>query len=227
MHKRALRSKAVLHRVAKYLSMLACGGLLVSCTHVAKTAQPRPEATSALASWAHGYKSLEELVSAADIIVVATIVGPAIIDTDGGSEHSVSSMRVEAVLKDYKRRANIDWFSVRQTGTRVATNALGDPIFERGQRVVLFMREYRDNVGVVLSGPNGRFDLKNGQVFAAGSAQIKLPAGLSEQQFAAQVMAIAHHEDSRRLVPNELGGADVSAPRTRYSSCQAMRTPIR
>lgn len=110
-----------------------------------------------MASWAYGYNSLEELVSAADIIIAATIVGLAIIDTDGGMEHSVSMMHVEEVLKDHKRRATIERFSVRQTGTRAATNTLGDPIFKRGQRVVLFMCELLSGLTAALILKTGRF----------------------------------------------------------------------
>ena len=184
------------------LSGVAIALLLSACATA-----PRPEAAAiadarganALASsWARNYRTLADLTRAADLIVVGEIGGYVGTVTEGAPIATEFALDIHHVIKDHKRRGGLRTLSLRQAGgatldRRIA--AIDDPLFQKNQRVILFLREFDTGKVVVIGGPNGRFHVENERVVPADKYKIPLDPTLTEAEFVAQIARIVMQQE--------------------------------
>ncbi|OMH37016.1 hypothetical protein [Tersicoccus sp. Bi-70] len=152
------------------MTAVLAAGLAVAlsgCTAI--TEQPRvqdavavdaaaPATTSALSgSWATGYPRLTDLVEAADVVVIGTVL-------PGGRTTVIEGLpyldvRV-AVTRWVAGRAGVTGtLTVRQTGGVIGGREVsveGDPVMHAGERAILFLDRAVDGRRAVLGGPTGR-----------------------------------------------------------------------
>lgn len=146
-----------------------------------------PEARGESSSWARNFKTLEGLVGASDIIVVGKINGDCATLIPGGDVMATAfQLDIERVLKDYKQRDKLSSLVLRQTGgitQEKVFEMIGDPLFKKDQRVILFLREFAPGNVSVVGGPNRRFHVERDRIIPADPHSIPLEPGMSEHKF--------------------------------------------
>ncbi len=126
-------------------------------------------AVTALASWPVRYATVGELAKDAELIVAGTVdknmgsteLGPGLVSTQ-------FVFNVEEVVKgSLLQGANS--IVVQQTGGTVDRQTIevrDDPLFQIGDKYVLFLREFEPGKYVTIGGPQGRFVIRAGLVYS-------------------------------------------------------------
>lgn len=174
-------------RVRNRLS-LACFTALAACAsapdfpYVARS-------TSATASWPVGYKTLPELTRASDVVLLGTIASHGDNQSEG-SPRVVFQVQPIRFLKGQARLHADNPLLLRQTGNAT----LDDPLYKKGQRVILFLRELEQGVFGVTGGSSGRFEVIDGRISAL-TRQIELAPETTEQEFLNQIATIVERSN--------------------------------
>jgi hypothetical protein len=124
------------------------------------------------ASWAESYGNLEELSTAADLIAVGQVKG--VLRVTGNvlgqatwgpisRYYTEFAFSVHRVLKGHGSEEEI---LIHQTGAEGKSEISDDPLLETGDKYIVFLREYEPGKYCILGGPQGRFQIINGQVFS-------------------------------------------------------------
>jgi len=119
----------------------------------------------AQASWAKWYTNLSDLVTDSDYIAVGVI--DKIVATTQENEHLYTTsfkFSVETVLKG---KAD-DGVTIYQTGTadKPWTIIVDDPLFQVGDRYLLFLDNSASDIFVSMGGPCGRYKVLNSKVYS-------------------------------------------------------------
>lgn len=145
------------------------------------------------ASWAGSAHDLQSLKRDADLSVEGTITKVSGVTTDqGGIVFTDFVLAVTTTLLDPGRRvksANTT-IIIHQTGGMVGSTLFqmeDDPLFQVGEQAILFLHEYSPGYYFVLSGPVGRFVVRNGLVSPINDEGIALDAPLSVAAFITKV----------------------------------------
>jgi hypothetical protein len=153
----------------------------------AQATQPQTQALAA--SWAESYDSVASLKRAADLVVLGTIGDVISVErpaNEPGLVYTNFALNVQQVLASRTAIALPTQVILHQTGARegnVTMEVHDDPLFQTGDHVVLFLREYEPGHYFVLGGPQGRFHEKNGTVSAAKDsplAAVEPPTSLAQ-----------------------------------------------
>lgn len=152
--------------------------IVVSCKQSAK----EPYFTvGAQASWAKYYASLSELTPDSELIAVGVI--DQVIRTFEEAKNlyaTTFSFRIEQVLKGEE----IDKVNLLQTGAseKPWTIITDDPLFQKGERYLLFLDHPSPDIYVTLSGPFGRYQIMDNKVYSMNhilqNNQYSAPQGL-------------------------------------------------
>ncbi|TES84429.1 MAG: hypothetical protein E3J92_01340 [Dehalococcoidia bacterium] len=142
----------------------------VSCT-TADDGIDQNEGMITNVSWAEYYVDIGELCDAADLIAVGEISG---VISESGEKVAEArwggvllyttdfAFEIEQVLKG----EGVEEILLHQTGAAGKQEISDDPLFEQGERCVLFLREYEAGKYCVLGGPQGRFMIIDDEVFS-------------------------------------------------------------
>lgn len=148
-------------------------------------------------SWAVGYGSLKELKRAEglDLAVQGTFIK--ILNTQGqfslangqnGPLTTAFSFVISKVLLDPHHL-------LKSISASIAINQMGGwqgnklhqicdyPLFSLGEEVILFLHQSSSDQYSAIGGPSGRFEVRKGLVQPVNGEGVKLPPGLTEQQF--------------------------------------------
>lgn len=124
------------------------------------------------ASWAESYASIEHLSAVADLIAVGTVKGVVEVTGDVIGEDrrgprilyfTDSAFSVEQVLKGPQ---DVREVLIHQTGAAGKYEIRDAPLLKRGDKYVLFLHEYETGKCSILGGPQGRFQIIEGEVFS-------------------------------------------------------------
>jgi hypothetical protein len=145
-------------------------------------ATTQPKVTMIDASWAEQYSDVGSLSRASDVAIVGTVTGVASTRVAGGVPFTDFNVRVVRVLRDPQGRlAASRTILVHQTGGPVAANHFlevhDDLLFQPGETMVLFLREFAPGQFRVLAGPGGRFEV-TGNSLAPTHHGTALPANV-------------------------------------------------
>ena len=155
-------------RVAIIISLVAFLAILCSVS----VGGMRSGATLVEVSWAEYYASIEDLSAEADLIAVGTVKGVVEVTGDVTGEarwgpvilyFTDFAFSVEQVLKGPQ---NVMEVMIHQTGAAGKYEVRDDPLLEPGDKYVLFLHEYETGKYYILGGPQGRFQIIEGEVFS-------------------------------------------------------------
>jgi hypothetical protein len=139
-------------------------------------------------SWAEFYASINDLSTEADLIAVGTVK-----DIVGVTSDVIGNPRwgpdilyftdfafsVEQVLKGPQ---DVGKVIIHQTGAAGKREIWDDPLLKPGDEYVLFLHEYETGKYFILGGPQGRFQIIEGEVFSMNNILspgiVSLPPGL-------------------------------------------------
>lgn len=154
--------------IAVLISVMALSA--VSCT-TADDGNDQNQGMITEVSWAEYYTDIGELCDAADLIAVGEISrvisesGEKVAEARWGGVLLYTTdfaFGIEQVLKGEGAEEII----LHQTGAAGKQEVSDDPLFEQGERCVLFLREYEAGKYCVLGGPQGRFEIIDDEVFS-------------------------------------------------------------
>ncbi|WP_133259956.1 hypothetical protein [Streptacidiphilus pinicola] len=170
--------------IATVAPLAACGG---GSGH--RTAAPRSTVTMDT-SWAESYHALSPLKAHSELAVEGTITGvQSTATTDDGIPFTDFAFTVSTILFDPGHRGSVGrTITLHQTGGTVngrQWQAADDAAFRVGEQLVLFLREPRPGLFMVVGGPTGRFEISNGTLTPAANDGVRF-AG-SARAFAAAV----------------------------------------
>jgi hypothetical protein len=142
------------------------------------------------ASWAQWFRSVGDMKNGSDIGVVATVsnIGDTTTPSNGPPSHLVT-VNVERAIYQ-KNGANVpNSITFTQTGGAeldgVAHIVEDDPLFQRGERVILFLQEYQSGSYRIAGGPTGRYSVDgNGNVSTVVGDGVQVGPGTSVDAFA-------------------------------------------
>jgi hypothetical protein len=140
-------------------------------------------------SWTKGYSSLKGLKQDADLGVQGHFT--AVVDTPNDSSGLVSTdftFTITRVLWDphHQIPGSTSNITIHQTGGCIGDTLYrvdDDPLFQIGEEAILFLHQFSPDQYYVIGGPSGRFEVRNGLVQPVNDEGVKLPSGLTEQQF--------------------------------------------
>jgi hypothetical protein len=203
-HARAAGS-AVRMAQAEYayrLSLLALGALICLCVCACRSSVPEVargsdrEARQALdsertpfvvklgASWAEYYRSMTDLKQHCDFGIVGTVsvVAPAV-KPQIGPVYQMVTVNVDHVAwtksASYSVPATVTFEQTGGVYQNVTYIVDDDPLFQLGESVVVFFKEYSPGHYRVAGGPTGRFSLSGDAVSAVLKDGIQVPTGTS------------------------------------------------
>ena len=154
--------------IAVLISVMALSA--VSCT-TADDGVDQNQGMITEVSWAEYYVDIGELCDTADLIAVGEIGG---VISESGEKVAEArwgdvmlyttdfAFQIEQVLKG----EGVEEIILHQTGAAGKQEVSDDPLFEPGERCVLFLREYEAGKYCVLGGPQGRFMIIDDEVFS-------------------------------------------------------------
>lgn len=154
--------------IALLIAVMALG--TVSCA-TADDGGDQNQGTITSVSWAEYYADIGELCDAADLIAVGEIDRVISESSEKVAEARWGGVllyttdfafRIEQVIKGEE----VEEILLHQTGVAGKQEVRDDPLFEQGERCVLFLREYEAGKYYVLGGPQGRFEIIDDEVFS-------------------------------------------------------------
>lgn len=184
--------------MAMKLASMLLALLLSACQSPPGSIADRAPADRLRSSWAENYRSLAALTHGADLIVVGEIGRPLATITEGAPIATEFELKIDRLIKDHRQRGALDALVLRQTGGATFTRRVemvGDPLVQKNQRVILFLREFDTGKVYVIGGPNGRFHIEQGRVVPADKHSIAFDPSLTESEFIAQIARIVMQQD--------------------------------
>lgn len=166
-------------RVAIIITMVAF--LAILCSVSIGGMQSGAMLGQAGASWAESYESIEHLSAVADLIAVGTVKGVVEVTGDVIAEarwgpvilyFTDFAFSVEQVLKGPQ---DVREVMIHQTGAARKYEIHDDPLLKRGDKYVLFLHEYETGKCYILGGPQGRFQIIDGEVFSMDNILPSVP----------------------------------------------------
>lgn len=176
---------------------LVCGIVLVSgCsqnsqpTQTAQASQ-RMQTVKISVSWVRGYQDLKSLKQASDIVVAGTITKIARVTKDKkGIVTTDFVFSISHIVWDPRHLLKDSSIIIHQTGgiiNNIRYEVDDDPLFQLGERAVLFLHEYKSGYAYVVGGPTGRFTVQGGMVTPINDEGVKFTALISETAFFASI----------------------------------------
>jgi hypothetical protein len=155
---------------------------------------PVEQATVAItASYPYGYRDLDEIGKAADLVVEGRVTGVKSTGPDPATPDLPETLFDVEVLLGIKGEGpgNI---VVKQTGgtiENVTYEMQGDPMLKEGDHVLLYLQRVtggpEKGIYFILGGPQGRFKVgANGSLSTVGSPTIKIPSNSTVEEVAAR-----------------------------------------
>ena len=147
--------------------------------------EPTANIQYGLALWPKGYNSVEELATSPEVDVIARgvifaaevyVERPVAEDADARYSWLVTkfSFQVHWVLKGSGHLKVLEIYQDGGTLDGRTEMILEDPLMQVGDELILFLHEFNDDSGkyYVEGGPQGRFVVKDGRVFALGEIPV-------------------------------------------------------
>ena len=136
-----------------------------------------PRTTISEASWAHYYKSVDELYTRADLVILCE-VSSSISYYEKASifgEKDISTNYTMKILEVYKGTPENKNIIVHQTGGKLGNKVhyiSDDPLIDH-EKMILFLRRYHYSQYAILGGPQGRYIIRNDNVYSIGEVNSK------------------------------------------------------
>lgn len=153
-------------------------------------------------SWARFYSSLTELKRATELDLAVQGTFTAVQATQGDAPSAGPStplmtdfsFTISKVLLDphHVLGGSSSSITIRQAGGQIGATVhqvCGDPLFRVDETAILFLHHSDAGQYFVMGGPSGRFVVHDGLVQPVNDEGVRLPAGLTEQQFYTMVQA--------------------------------------
>ena len=179
------------------LLLASCGQSDTAGQTSAQAGGTSPQGCDMEVSWAVGYGSLQELKRAEGLDLAVQGTFTSILSTHGqvnppngqdGPLSTTFSFVISRVLLDphHLLKSSAGTLTIHQTGGRLGNTlhqVCGDPLFQVGEEAILFLHQFSPGQYFVIGGPSGRVEVHNGLVQPVNDEGVKLPSGLTEQQF--------------------------------------------
>ncbi|MBA2288474.1 MAG: hypothetical protein H0W02_23605 [Ktedonobacteraceae bacterium] len=139
--------------------------------------------------WAMHYGSLKGLKRAEGLDLAVQGTFTTMLNTQGsGPPSSDFSFVIGKVLLDphHLLKRPFTSITIHQIGGwqgNTLHQACGDPLFQVGEKAILFLYHGSPDQYFVIGGPSGRFEDHNGIVQPVNAQGVQLPSNLTEQQF--------------------------------------------
>ncbi|GCE15461.1 hypothetical protein [Tengunoibacter tsumagoiensis] len=183
-------SGKIIGSLALMLSLL----ILMSACSEASSSQTSSQTVTMHTSWAEYYTSLKELKQHSDVVVRGTIaeIGTTYKPTDGPVYTPVTVSITQIISKPQNEDIPAK-ISLVQTGGKyknVTYQVDDDPLFQKGEQVILFLKEYKPGKFRISGGPTGRFKIANGTVLPVVSDGVQLSPSTTDTQFASNLQNV-------------------------------------
>jgi len=140
-------------------------------------------------SWAMHYGSLKGLKRAAGLDLAVQGTFTTILNTQGSglisSDFSFVTSKVLLDPQHLLKRSSAS-ITIHQSGGwqgNTLHQVCGDPLFQVGEKAILFLHQGSPGQYFVIGGPSGRFEDHRGIVQPVNDGGVQLPSNLTEQQF--------------------------------------------
>ncbi len=146
------------------------------------------------ASWAEYYDSVASLKAHGDLAVVGTVstIAPTV-QPERGPVFSMVTLTVERTLwtrsSSTATPATVTFEETGGTYNGVTFEIEDDPLYNVGDRVVMFFTEYSPGKYRVTGGPTGRFTVARSSVVPTVKDGVQLQPGTSESAFLATIQS--------------------------------------
>lgn len=168
-----ITSTAIASFMGLSLLMTGCSG---------KTATDKYEKVIMHASWSYGYGSIEEMAKTGDIVAIVKITG-----TESRPDSGINFTNYTADVKQLIRGNDEKEIKIHMTGgideeQKVIYELGDDPLMQIGDEFLIFARKNQDGTYTILSGPQGRYEIKDNRVYPLNSSTVtvKSPKQRSE-----------------------------------------------
>ncbi len=165
--------------------------MLVSACSQSSASQSSPQRVTLQSSWAEYYTSLKDLKQHSTIVVRGTISQFALaVKPADGPVYTPVSVSITRVLWNPHNQTAPTSVSLVQTGGMYNNSIYqvdDDPLFQTGEQVILFLKEYQPGQFRIIGGPTGRFKIVNSTATPIVSDGVKLPTTTNEAQFASDL----------------------------------------
>lgn len=161
----------------KIAAVLSCiiGLILLMTGCQSKSPYDDYEKITMNASWSYNYGSVEELSKSGDIAAVVKITG-----AESELLNGIRFTTYDAQIEELVAGTNEDSIKIVMTGgiddtEKKIYELADDPLMKLNDEFLIFAKQNQDGTYTILSGPQGRFEIKNNHVYSLNesNAQVK------------------------------------------------------
>jgi hypothetical protein len=160
--KQTMKTIRFMSAIAISIAMLAS---ITSCKQEGEAAIKNTSGGGVYASWAKGYNNIGDMATDSQLIAIGVI--DRVVETIQMDEYSYETsfaFRIEQVLKGEESGEIL----LHQTGTpgKPWSAIVDDPLFQTGERYLLFLRSNTPGIFFSSGGPNGRYKILDDNVYS-------------------------------------------------------------
>lgn len=157
--------------------------LMTGCSK--KTSMEDFEKVSMSASWAYGYGSIKEMTQSSDIVAIIKVTGAESM-LNSGIHFTNYTARVKQLICGNDEKE----IKVHMTGGVDDTNKKiyelnDDPLMQIGDEFLIFARKNQDETYTILTGPEGRYVVKNGCVYPLNDETVTVKSAKERSKISA------------------------------------------
>lgn len=163
---------------------------------IAISSTPVKPVTYSSASWHMRYDNIEDLFAKSDVVVIGVVQSSSSYVGESNIIYTDHVFRVDEVLLGSPESK----ITILQTGGITEEKHVeieDDPLLDKNDVHVMFLREYKDGHYCSLGGPQGHFVTKNGKIYSIG--EIDQRASLTTSLVHTKGISLAQLETSKNL----------------------------
>ncbi len=151
-------------------SFIGLSLLMTGCS--SKTDSEQYQKVTMFASWSYGYASIEEMAKTSDIVAIVKITG-----TESKPDSGIHFTNYIADVKQLIRGNDEKEITIYMTGgideeQKVIYELGDDPLMQIGDEFLIFARKNQDGTYTILSGPQGRYEVKDNCVYPLNDSTV-------------------------------------------------------
>lgn len=151
------------------ICLITLSSMLLGCSNNENTKEDEYEKVPMSASWSYNYGSVEELSKASDLIAIIKIKDTKSDDTYSSLNvmQTVYSAEIEQLIYGTDQKT----IDVVMTGgiddnAKKIYEVCDDPLMKKNDEFLIFAQQNENGTYTILSGPQGRFEINDGNVYS-------------------------------------------------------------
>ncbi len=155
-------------KMSLILSIIILSALMFGCSEKNETVNEY-EKVLLSASWTYNYESVEELSKSSDLIAIVKVKGMKNDDTYSAYAVKLTIYDVEIkqlIYGEYEGDIKVVMTGGIDEAEKKIYEIADDPLMMENEEFLIFANQNKDGTYTILSGPQGRFEIKNERIYS-------------------------------------------------------------